>query len=90
MHKLIPLLMSVWSLGNDAGNRSGFACPPGGGILAPSGESVSHCPHSGMRHPPKNSIIRRIFFDFWFVGALSFLIHVQAELAFVGRRGGLI
>jgi hypothetical protein len=90
MHKLIPLLKSGWSLSNDAGNQSGFACSPGGGILAPSGESVSQCSHSGMRHPPKNSIIRRIFFDFWFVSALSFLIHVQAELAFIGRRGGLL
>jgi hypothetical protein len=90
MHKLIPLLMSGWSLSNDAGNRSGFACSPGWGILAPSGESVSQRSHSGMRHPPKNSIIRRNFFDFWFVRALSFLIHVQAELAFIGRRGGLL
>jgi hypothetical protein len=32
MHKLIPLLMSGWSLSNDAGNQSGFACSPGGGF----------------------------------------------------------
>jgi len=43
-----------------------------------------------MRRPSKNSINRRKIFDFWFARVLIFHFNVQAELAFIGCRGGLL